>query len=1197
MSLLKEEVGAIRIVANGVFGAQDPAAWISNFDESPSTRQLDFILKQDEWTVSCYRNFFYLPNFPEDGGDRSWQSADVVPSLFSALTGENLKTEVGSLTIAVLPYKNGFECESDFGERTREFEIFGAENETSAKTQNNERNLLVLIAGIDDRKDLLGNAKSILAVFGEDINSTEMPTLLRLSVLALYIDMLFAFSFKSDRLNATKSKWLSEEVCFIGNTNDFADSSCVAVLPAFLKERIAKIKEPSEVALSDVAAWHLIPGSNYIKSKDVTGNLMIFCDKVLPAGVCRDIREIHDFYLNVYQRFDDQGVSQFLQTKIEEHSIRARKAAIFARNFSHVTGSHVISNPLFAEKLFPDSNQLKGARDGLIRELQGFEKARKALTTHNWYDSPYQPLVNWESGLETEIDRLRNEPDLWPLKRFHQYLQGRFDFIARAVTETHDQPEPVFFISDLLDSFLEQTAFIDTFVADLGVPRDKMRFVVELPGASNDDVSATFMSVWAKGTPKTGDGPPLTHEWEFQKKGNDATSRRIEAYDFLVGLPGGTIAVHAFYSLLENIIRNSIKYQNAKQHYEITIRVESYKPSSGTNASDCKRFNISISDNYSKQKVGSDDFRGKIETILGTDLVVGQGKTETTSLGIQEMKLCAASLRADRVDPKEALKVPKTTDSEVLSYQFDLEQPVLLGLVSESEDATTAATLGFGSIVRSGTPDFFLTQNCHILVVDAAKAGELAEVLESHDQQRQLPYRILVLGKINGDGANLENWIANRRVVHVADMDFDSFIRQMLAEHSSEAQTPASDRSQPAKKLALDEQLVLTCYQTWLAGWKKHEQSKDGNRKLLPWLLCVGIDRETKQVKEAWQNSVDRFNDSKLSGDLVNTIIFATSADGRQQGQCVHKSPVERSIKWKYGTDQDRSRMLMFDNHGKCFGDIGEKSEKATNFRDSVRFYQQFGGQTPELFRLLSSPPQSEFGFAFFIYSILESCLANVAVVDERLAASLLFSKDEGGDTNTEFAKDLAAHQKAGIFPVFTFKQNDSHCTTNNTVNSTPTPAVLPSGHYKPVFQQAYDVICKNLQGGVEEGIRYCGSQVGAEAASFNMLANDGSNPVVLERDAADRKFDLIVIHEGALDILSKGGVQWEPDFVDHLYHIAPVVIRTSGRGRTTTGLPPTVPFIEFNIVSNAILTSRNKYGLVRGLLGSTGQEPEPKVR
>jgi hypothetical protein len=45
-------------------------------------------------------------------------------------------------------------------------------------------------------------------------------------------------------------------------------------------------------------------------------------------------------------------------------------------------------------------------------------------------------------------------------RRFHEYLQGRFDFIARAIDDTQDPPEPVWFVRDLLEGFLRQTAYL-----------------------------------------------------------------------------------------------------------------------------------------------------------------------------------------------------------------------------------------------------------------------------------------------------------------------------------------------------------------------------------------------------------------------------------------------------------------------------------------------------------------------------------------------------------------------------------------------------------------------------------------------------------------------------------------------------------------------------------------------------------------
>ena len=98
-------------------------------------------------------------------------------------------------------------------------------------------------------------------------------------------------------------------------------------------------------------------------------------------------------------------------------------------------------------------------------------------------------------------------------------------------------------------------------------------------------------------------------------------------------------------------------------------------------------------------------------------------------------------------------------------------------------------------------------------------------------------------------------------------------------------------------------------------------------------------------------------------------------------------------------------------------------------------------------------------------------------------------------------------------------------------------------------------------------------------------------------------KPDVILIHEGAMDILTAQQVDWS-DFtggppceakkqLQALYTLTPMIIRTSGRGRKSSWLGEHLPFIEFGQVSSGLLTARNKFSLVRGLLGSVGRTLE----
>jgi hypothetical protein len=298
--------------------------------------------------------------------------------------------------------------------------------------------------------------------------------------------------------------------------------------------------------------------------------------------------------------------------------------------------------------------------------------------------------------------------------------------------------------------------------------------------------------------------------------------------------------------------------------------------------------------------------------------------------------------------------------------------------------------------------------------------------------------------------------------------------------------------------------------------------------------------------------------------------------------------------------DTSDKNTLVFDNHGNCFPEA-YRLQKATSLQKSTRFYQKLSGSvSPDLFRMLSRPPQDKFSFRFFIYSLVESCLTNVVVVDERLAWSLVegYGIDE---PNCNFAQDLLEHQKAGIFPVFRFRQGETPNAENATADEDQSIGFYNSVH-KDRLDECLGASRSTLQ---NEGISFAATANGS--SSLGLITPSGSNPgeaVGFEILPDIKDADVILIHEGAMDILTdQMGVKWvgidkvEEHKKQHekqlqaLYQLAPIIIRTSGRGRKSKLLGEHLPFIEFGQVSSSLLTARNKFALVRGLLGSVGSE------
>jgi hypothetical protein len=397
-----------------------------------------------------------------------------------------------------------------------------------------------------------------------------------------------------------------------------------------------------------------------------------------------------------------------------------------------------------------------------------------------------------------------------------------------------------------------------------------------------------------------------------------------------------------------------------------------------------------------------------------------------------------------------------------------------------------------------------------------------------------------------------------------------------------------------------EKEVILSAYREWLRAWKK---PPDGQQ----WHLWIGLERQAKQVEQEWRLAEECFSDKTdilrlmVKSYSADKIVFTTtsiqdvyehSATNAENGEVSGLSPAQQY--WKKEREKDRSskNALLFDNHGNCFPEAYEV-EKATSLARSTRFYQKLSGAvSPELFRMLSRPPKEEFMFRFFIYSLLEASLTDVGVVDERLAWSLV--EGAGSDhANDRFAEDLLEHQKAGIFPVFRFRHDG---------------AKEEVGHYTLVHKERLE---KSMKLGRDNQVDQKSNVLSGEGITFAKNGQSGSKinlitPCATSGDGELFGFlkfnpDVILIHEGAMDILTAQRVQWvdqsdKPNYkkqLQALYELAPMIIRTSGRGRKSSWLGEHLPFIEFGQVSSGLLTARNKFSLVRGLLGSVGRKLE----
>jgi len=909
----------------------------------------------------------------------------------------------------------------------------------------------------------------------------------------------------------------------------------------------------------------------------------------------------------------------------------AATAAIMSRNMSHNLGSHALAS----SKFFGSVGLLDKGEGGDPEDLL---KAKKA---------------------DARGARSR-------LQAFNQYCQGRLDFIARKLSDDGDKPEPMFLVNDVLKGFMTQQVLLDTLLDDNGFNTYNIRFIIHCDEKKDE---------WRFLQPEGGG-----RHWSFSLPNPPQT---IE--DVLVGVTGGVTGSHALYALMENLLRNAVKYSrpDAKLGKAADLELHMEFVRSKVSGEECYR--LRLWENLTHDDGDKADDEGKIAATvrqgLSQDVIDEQtGQTIKGGHGMQEMRLCAEYLagndsagNAFRFPPDEDLAtngettphvddrayydfleksrsrkanehndlirpalraystttVPEGSGKSALVYELLLPSPMLLGLVcvrqcGESMRFGTACkpqdpcVRSFPSLSDMGklSPHFGL-----IIAHDAKPAtieGTLAEVARVH---AALPFRLMVVTPSEEDRKTWQRAVGNaspspKRFYPAAPGDLQAAIDAFNPDDTTgtpilpfrrlhvicnasffpangTGETPPCAavegdtcmRLQTVSKAAWRD-IVLQVYEQWIEAWKGRPEGG------CPWSLMIGFERDTGHVEKRWLGPLQSCQYAK---SLIDVTIGAKPDDEEIQAAslplkdemgneipyiCVFKRNQDFAILKKefFFKQQAWTSALVFDNHGHV---------SPEEVRNSLRFYHKFSGAELTLYQLLETPPSEPFAFGFYLLSLLEGCLTNIATLDERVADASL----AGGKPAVEPKGALGLLRSSGIRALFSFDRAPSDPAQN-----TPEAwmSLVSRRFITPNLNQWMRQKLDNAYGKEDaqnqirhEGIRFGqGSQVDSlcefTKESIKIIAD-------VEPDVPrHRMMDAIVIHEGITDSFFKNGLWHEGDYL-RLYSLLPFVVRTSGRGRESRHLGQALPFIELNVLSDSCYGSLNKIKLARALLGASG--------
>lgn len=313
------------------------------------------------------------------------------------------------------------------------------------------------------------------------------------------------------------------------------------------------------------------------------------------------------------------GLQSFiLRYKRNLHAIKAANAAIMARNMSHNLGSHILS---YVKNDLLDANKLN-------------EKINPSAEGGRKYLTGLGKLIN--------------------------YIQERQDFIATITSELIPTLVPVYFKDFIFDEINHD------WKAERhnkqSIPRTTNLLLEYI--AKSEELNRETLSINYNGLRLNTPNP-----------GKDEERILNELRDKQLLLPGGILGRQAIFSILENVIRNTVKHaKRNNKNIDINITIEDHKE-------DFYKICI-VQQNCIAPDI--DDLQGKINSRIINDVT---GSINPWNKGLKEMKISAAWLR--RIESHEMgnyddiLKVSKN-DKDELVFELLVYKPKKIAIIDAS---------------------------------------------------------------------------------------------------------------------------------------------------------------------------------------------------------------------------------------------------------------------------------------------------------------------------------------------------------------------------------------------------------------------------------------------------------------------------------------------------------------------------------
>lgn len=824
----------------------------------------------------------------------------------------------------------------------------------------------------------------------------------------------------------------------------------------------------------------------------------------------------------------------------EREAIKSAKAAIMSRNMSHNLGSHVMF--YIKQKL---ESAPKILQNGVLKDLvtssslEDIKEKIKKLGDADDVSEIKGNIENFPTSLGEEM------PFLVGLGRFLNYLQERQDYIATVATDYIPYPSVVSF----------KDAIYDELKPELRCERHNGEAV----GRKASNLLLKYIA-YSEGF---NDSASIVLQFQDAFRGLEDVPADLRTMN--VNLPSGTLGRQAFFSIMENIIRNTAKHDGSKVGKSpLVFRFDLLEPNAEPEKEEAKMepdrfspvndkyFYFTGNENLDKKEVesayknhGNDYYYLGITIVLGhdaTDTVkhIGKalkkkyltedGQMDDSCKGIKEIRLSAAWIRGMALDTDISENEPPAVSVRLcngnLQYIICLPKPKKVAFVlfdhnfgyggAIKEYETTHKEIVENALYAKGSkvfvPDVVRPENGTRQVIEE-------KVFSDSLIKQFVDFDLIVLdSRIETKNKNKIRSIVNSRVFE--PQDFNETMRHIYDATDVAFGKTVVNEAEAQNYLA---KFVGQVYHEWLKT--TFGKDNEGEPKPIPQLVIN--DGKAHMIKfpnpstDDEQNATNGADKSKYDEDLLNEkLVLCNSSDTDiQPGQLVYS---------KHYSGQD---------------DLKERYNQA-GFLEGV----SGGNSTDRLIR------QDEWNREWYVKQ-MAAAMTKVAVIDERIFAKFVRQPDNLWTIETmkdwlKKMKEITDYGKSGFYtkfnevvgtmfpslisedwdPLYNFANNTINIEDENGIKTLlkkiPTDpidfSVANINAQKGVW--AFNIAISNLHEANANNsvptvsvLCYSDNQI-VEVAKFTKIGNEIKTIPEEQPNSDWKKFDFISIHQGVLD-------------------------------------------------------------------------------